>query len=845
MNLLVKIVFLALLLSLFYSKSVNANVVSFGGEWVEHAQTDGTVIKIKPNGDSRDHWLEDEKGFALEMYQDNLVYIRRDYEDKILAQERAPVDAITSKEKWINFKPNDTKFHEPEIVEDATGRSLSSRFQVVEIKDKQPLLIVGLEFSDQELIYSAQEHLQRFYGPGPSAADYFLKSSFNKFTISRAKEHSPDSPVPGGVTNDNLNDGYIRVSLNDAQPNKLGTNPKEGETRIIQYGDSILGAIDPYIDFKKYDSNFDGRVTPRELAILLIISGYEGSNHPARSPSTWGHFWDVPFNSSQTKYDDVLVWGYSAFGEKNNDNSKFRAGIVVHELGHHILGLPDLYSGNRTRDYGRWGLMAANVNPPVDFSAWSKDQIGFLKPRVFSGSSDNVTLRASDVAPDAYKIWLDPYKHNEYLLLEYRKKRGINQSIPGSGILVTHVKEHHSSFNRLEENQTKSVLGILDNGRPFKEGSRLVNPRTMDGGATDVVIDNIRFQNDSTASFTVSNSFQDMDSLGYNEAVHLDNTRAIYPSKFVGEEAALVMKVNNTAAWADGVDLARHDNKFTNVVVRLASSLENIQKGEFLGEALTTRVQKKGWSRFKFSQSIPIRNVSPIYVHILYRDNPWYVEDAGLVKNKKTGEYDRENFFFHLHDKNNHRIEPSPYTNGFSYRLLVRGLAPNSPPIVGKSTVEIPVNESFYVEKSLFKMSDPDGTEGAIVMRGLSLNDPGVTVASLNNGFNVFAPSSYVGKTVEGKLTASDDWDEITRAVSVRFIAGAASDVTQPNGDEPSTGGSSTAGGPSTANDNEEECVPTAENPDACEEGGGALGSFSLGLWLACVLILFRKRRFY
>ena len=58
------------------------------------------------------------------------------------------------------------------------------------------------------------------------------------------------------------------------------------------------------------------------------------------------------------------------------------ASTFIHEFGHSI-GLPDIYARSSSNSTGGWDVMSGTADPhPQSFSAWSRLQLGWLKPRV-------------------------------------------------------------------------------------------------------------------------------------------------------------------------------------------------------------------------------------------------------------------------------------------------------------------------------------------------------------------------------------------------------------------------------------------------------------------------------
>ncbi|MCV5901673.1 immune inhibitor A, partial [Escherichia coli] len=82
------------------------------------------------------------------------------------------------------------------------------------------------------------------------------------------------------------------------------------------------------------------------------------------------------------------ITDYCVFADYQVDHQA-TLGVIVHELGHLMLGLPDLYARNSDASIGSWGVMGAGSwakkpgdsysgDTPVNMSAWSKHAAGFV-----------------------------------------------------------------------------------------------------------------------------------------------------------------------------------------------------------------------------------------------------------------------------------------------------------------------------------------------------------------------------------------------------------------------------------------------------------------------------------
>jgi hypothetical protein len=118
--------------------------------------------------------------------------------------------------------------------------------------------------------------------------------------------------------------------------------------------------------------------------------------------------------------------------------------VFCHEFGH-MLGLPDLYArpdSPGSEGLGGWCAMSnqAGNGRPQHFSAWCKEQLGWIQPAVINPTvPQRLVLGPIEDSPkECFKVLVRP-DASEYLLLENRAKKGFDQSLPADGLLIWRV----------------------------------------------------------------------------------------------------------------------------------------------------------------------------------------------------------------------------------------------------------------------------------------------------------------------------------------------------------------------------------------------------------------------
>lgn len=133
------------------------------------------------------------------------------------------------------------------------------------------------------------------------------------------------------------------------------------------------------------------------------------------------------------------------------------AGSSSHEIGH-LLGLPDIYDDNNETDgmdggLGAWDLMSNggtgvrfdyDLNlyvrwKPAGFTAFCTNHLGWTKP-IEIDSTRQVRLRPGENA----RLWTDPYRALQYVLLENRDRSGSDSVLPGPGLLAARIRTHRT-----------------------------------------------------------------------------------------------------------------------------------------------------------------------------------------------------------------------------------------------------------------------------------------------------------------------------------------------------------------------------------------------------------------
>ncbi|HIJ64330.1 MAG TPA: M6 family metalloprotease domain-containing protein, partial [Candidatus Hydrogenedentes bacterium] len=420
------------------------------------SQPDGSSFRATPRGDEYGHWMETADGYAVVRELGIWHYAFRGSRGELLA---SPYEVGAPSPRALEQFPK----HSPPVVDASlfemrVPRPLYVNGAPRSFEMTQPLLTILVSFTDVGFTYAGDAFQNSVYGTGASVKEYYLENSYDKFSIAPAME-SYGTP----------NDGIVAVTLGFAHPNT-------GANSIVS--GAIAGA-DPYIDYSIYDGDGNAWVSPRELSILLIIAGYEESygGEAALTPNIWGQQGAI----DSVVHDGVSLWTYAMIGERHAtsplDEHQATIGIICHELGHLMFGLPDLYDRDSSSSgIGNWGVMASGSwgstgtyigDSPTHFCAWSKAATNMVAPDDVRTPTTAAAILSSSSNPSIKRLWIDRYEIGEHFLVANRQQSGYDAALPGNGLLIWHIdpliaSQNDDETHKLVDLESADGLAQLD-----------------------------------------------------------------------------------------------------------------------------------------------------------------------------------------------------------------------------------------------------------------------------------------------------------------------------------------------------------------------------------------------
>ncbi|MCS7045223.1 MAG: M6 family metalloprotease domain-containing protein [Gemmataceae bacterium] len=309
---------------------------------------------------------------------------------------------------------------------------------------------------------------QRVYG---SLNDYYHEQSFGKLR------------VEGKVFN------FVPVAKKRGDYGQSTTGP--AKTALLSEALDLLYQREG----KDALNNFDG---------LFFL--YCGGRVPTNRGSL---YW--PHRSSFTHQGKR--WSYFISSEGGTTMSSIS--VICHEFGH-MLGLPDLYARPEnpgSEGVGAWCAMSNQIGNgrPQHFSAWSKEQLGWITPAIIDPTVPQKLILApiEDSPKECFKV-LVRRDGSEYFLLENRKKKGFDADLPGEGLLIWRVVGGKPFLEEAHGVEGPPGPRVFVQSVPFPSAANtsftpytIPSSRSQLGGGLPVWITNIRRLPDARIAFWI------------------------------------------------------------------------------------------------------------------------------------------------------------------------------------------------------------------------------------------------------------------------------------------------------------------------------------------------------
>ena len=316
------------------------------------------------------------------------------------------------------------------LVATPLSPSISPRTFSTELLPKQGIvtkqLVIRVNFPlSPEWLSTEQDESGRMFSDPLSVAGYLFENSSGRSILSPALL-PPTTSAPSSIVDTDINDGVLVYNFS--------TNPtpkKVPQGAVIR---TILSDLDLYIDFSIFDTNKDGVVQSSELNILFNFNTCNRASgqsvcYPKNNDYSEFGYW--PASTSSSSYsissddgvkiggssDSRITWvtDYDHF-VRNNPSYHQSFEIIVHEFGHNLYGILDLYTavsnfiapksksntsiykiGVMGNPYGGGFINNTYRKIPPHMTTYGKNILGFIDPIISTNYSRNIAQSPSSL----------------------------------------------------------------------------------------------------------------------------------------------------------------------------------------------------------------------------------------------------------------------------------------------------------------------------------------------------------------------------------------------------------------------------------------------------------------
>ena len=306
------------------------------------------------------------------------------------------------------------------------------------------VLVIMANFADYQFVSSRADVDSMFNGYNWTKDD--AKGSVRQYFYDQSNgAYNPQFDIVGPIT---LSNGYAYYGAGSS------AGPMVDEACKI---------VNDSVDFSQYDLNGDNKID----LVYVFYAGF-GENDPPSDdliPDATKLVWPQYTTYSGGTYDgkrlDACVYSNELDGLASTATNHVVTGIgtMCHEFGH-ALGLPDLYQTTGSQptrcgiwDVMDWGMYDDYMHSPPAYSAYERFFMGWLTPTLIV-APDTLTLAHIATSNEAFMITTTDEANmngvspspSDFYLLENRQLTSWDRGLPGSGMMITHIRYNASKW---------------------------------------------------------------------------------------------------------------------------------------------------------------------------------------------------------------------------------------------------------------------------------------------------------------------------------------------------------------------------------------------------------------
>lgn len=400
---------------------------------IEFEQPNGYVLTLMLHGDEFVHWSQTTDGYTILQNADGYyVYAIEDAKGELTLSSQIAhnlQDRTAREHVFVQMLPKKLRFSKSQIeqvLQKWQGPKDAPKRGGFPTTGTNNMIMILANFSDTDVTYTQDDFYnymnEEGYNGTGSFRDYYIEVSYGQLIVNTTVS--------------------IWVTLPQTH-NYYGPQSKWSE-----FARDAVNAAAPYVDFSDFDNDGDGRVD----GVAIIHQG-KGQEATGNTNDIWSHSHNLSYNYYIT-HNGVQVDAYTVQPEKSG-YSMASIGVMCHEFGHN-LGAPDYYdtdyedNGSYTGT-GNWDIMAGgsynnNGKKPAHHNPYTKwKYYEWITPTELTVGQEVTMANSAENSTDFY-FYKTPTA-TDYWLMENRQKIGFDSHVPGHGLLIFHVDEHHINVN--------------------------------------------------------------------------------------------------------------------------------------------------------------------------------------------------------------------------------------------------------------------------------------------------------------------------------------------------------------------------------------------------------------